>query len=170
MICFFKDEQKLKRMDWAKNGYSQFIDFKNEQLKCEDKESIEEFPITSKILKELIVFWTQMYAVTTIRCLISCLHAYQIDLINIKFKDKHWNTIKDALKIAKKQRDIMCRQAKRRLELLIFVRPSNLEGLDKVRHIIQFYFTSSTLYQNLFSGVIFIIHVFCSCCTLDKGI
>jgi hypothetical protein len=44
---FFTDEFKLKRMIWAKNAYSEFIELKNEQLICENKDQIEEFPLTS---------------------------------------------------------------------------------------------------------------------------
>ena len=113
---FFTDEFKLKRMIWAKNTYSNFIEFKNEQLICDDKDQINEFPLTSKILDELIVYWTQMYTVNTIRSLIHNLHAYQIDFINKKFSDKQWTTIKNSLKVRQKQRDIICKKAKRRLE------------------------------------------------------
>jgi len=103
-------------MIWAENTYSNFIEFKNEQLICDDKDQINEFPLTSKILDELIVYWTQMYTVNTIRSLIHNLHAYQIDFINKKFSDKQWTTIKNSLKVRQKQRDIICKKAKRRLE------------------------------------------------------
>jgi hypothetical protein len=99
-----------QREKWAVEAYRKFIDFKNDNLLCEDRDGINEFPISGPILRELIEFWTHYYACYTIRFMITLVHQHQIKISYPKFtRQEHRIIIDEALNVAKKKRDIMCR-------------------------------------------------------------
>jgi hypothetical protein len=113
--CFSNDP----RLIWAVGAYENFIDNKNEVLQCENPDlfkKIEKFPITQQILQELILYWTPLYAVNTIRNLISYLNQEQIQNYNEKLSHETWEIIHASLDLAQQQRDRMCRIENKRLE------------------------------------------------------
>jgi hypothetical protein len=67
LFDLYSSEIDVKRLNWAQKAYKNFLDIKIDVLLCEGKKPIKEFPIIGSKFTELIEFWTQFYAVNTMR-------------------------------------------------------------------------------------------------------
>jgi hypothetical protein len=109
-------EKDVKQLHWAKKAYENFIDFKNDILLCEGKKPLNEFPIIGSTFTELIEFWTQFYAVNTMRLLLTLINKLQKQSLNNGFTKEDFRLIDSALAVAKTKRDKMKRDNNERLE------------------------------------------------------
>jgi hypothetical protein len=107
------------KLNWALGAYEMFIEDKNEELENQNPKNfkkVEPFPLTEEILQDLILYWTRIYAVNTIRTLISLLHQKHKIITNTKFSTEIWKILEKSLSSAQKQRDQLCINENRRLE------------------------------------------------------
>jgi hypothetical protein len=82
---FDSSEIEVKQLNWAQKAYENFLDFKNDILLCEGKKPLKEFPIIGSTFTELIEFWTQFYALNTMRLLLTLINKLQKQLLNNGF-------------------------------------------------------------------------------------
>ena len=109
MYLFDKTEKKMrtKKDIWALNAYLEFLDEYNENLVLEGKKEVNEFPITEEIIKKVIEFWTDRYAVNTMRQLLCILNQIQSEENHEKYDGNELNTISDCLEEAQLRRNVI---------------------------------------------------------------
>ena len=107
MYLFDKTEKKMrtKKDIWALNAYLEFLDEYNENLVLEGKKEVNEFPITEEIIKKVIEFWTDRYAVNTMRQLLNILNQIQSEENHEKYDGNELKTISNCLKEAQLRRN-----------------------------------------------------------------